>query len=108
MPALIAPGRHHQPGYLAQPIFSFAGKANEVTVFGYDIVFMVANAIAAAGSVEGSAVRDAIENTKDLQVTHFKWTVDKDTHNPMNKPASIFQAKGNKLVFLEKWEPMAN
>ena len=64
--------------------------------------------IAAAGSVESSAVRDAIENTKDLQVTHFKWTVDKDTHNPMNKPASIFQAKGNKLVFLEKWEPMAN
>ena len=89
---------------------SIGRDATEVmnAVFGYDIVFMVANAIAAAGSVEGSAVRDAIENTKDLQVTHFKWTVDKDTHNPMNKPASIFQAKGNKLVFLEKWEPMAN
>lgn len=88
----------------------YGRDATEVmnAVFGYDIVLMVANAIAAAGSVEGSAVRDAIENTKDLQVTHFKWTVDKDTHNPMNKPASIFQAKGNKLVFLEKWEPMAN
>lgn len=88
----------------------YGRDATEVmnAVFGYDIVLMVANAIASAGSVEGSAVRDAIENTKDLQVTHFKWTVDKDTHNPMNKPASIFQAKGNKLVFLEKWEPMAN
>ena len=77
-------------------------------VFGYDILLMIAHAIAAAGSAEGPAVRDAIESTEGLQVTHFKWTVDKETHNPMNKPASIFEAREGKLVFLEKWEPMAN
>ena len=66
----------------------YGRDATEVmnAVFGYDIVLMVANAIAAAGSVEGSAVRDAIENTKDLQVTHFKWTIDKDTHTVYMMP----------------------
>lgn len=88
----------------------YGRDATEVmnAVFGYDIVLMIAHAVAAAGLAEGEAVKDAIENTKDLQVTHFKWTVDKETHNPMNKPASIFQARDGKLVFLEKWEPMAN
>ena len=88
----------------------YGRDATEVmnAVFGYDILLMIAHAIAAAGSAEGPAVRDAIESTEGLQVTHFKWTVDKETHNPMNKPASIFQAREGKLVFLEKWEPMAN
>ncbi len=75
--------------------------------FGYDILQMILNAVNTAGKAEGAAVRDAIESTRDLQVTHFKWTVDKDTHNPLNKPAAILQAQDGKLVYLETWDPQA-
>ena len=73
--------------------------------YGYDILQMILNAVAAAGKAEGPAIREAMENTKDLQVTHFKWTVDKETHNPLNKPAAILLAKDGKLEFLETWTP---
>lgn len=75
--------------------------------FGYDILQMILNAVNTAGKAEGPAVRDAIENTRDLQVTHFKWTVDKDTHNPLNKPAAVLQAQDGKLIYLETWDPQA-
>ncbi|MDR1874599.1 MAG: ABC transporter substrate-binding protein, partial [Synergistaceae bacterium] len=68
--------------------------------FGYDILQMILHAVETAGKAEGPAIRDALENTKDFQVTHFKWTVDKETHNPLNKPAAILEAKGGKLVYL--------
>ncbi|NLL37730.1 MAG: ABC transporter substrate-binding protein [Fretibacterium sp.] len=71
---------------------------------GYDIILMLAHAIETAGKVEGPAIRDAIENTKDLKVTHFTWTVDEE-HNPLNKPAAILQAKDGDLVYLETWRP---
>ena len=75
--------------------------------FGYDILQMILNAVNTAGKAEGPAVRDAIENTRDLQVTHYKWTVDKDTHNPLNKPAAVLQAQDGKLIYLETWDPQA-
>ncbi|MDR2180678.1 MAG: ABC transporter substrate-binding protein [Synergistaceae bacterium] len=76
--------------------------------FGYDILQLICHAIVTAGKAEGPAIRDAIENTEDLQVTHFKWTVDKATHNPLNKPAAILQAKGGKVIYLETWTPQAS
>ncbi|MDR1740421.1 MAG: ABC transporter substrate-binding protein [Synergistaceae bacterium] len=75
--------------------------------FGYDILQMIFHAIETAGKAEGPAVRDAIENTKDLQVTHFKWTVDKETHNPLNKPGAILEAKDGTVVFIETWAPQS-
>jgi branched-chain amino acid transport system substrate-binding protein len=73
--------------------------------FGYDISQMIFHAIATAGKAEGPAIRDALENTKDFEVTHFTWTVDKETHNPLNKPAAVLQVKGGKLLYLETWNP---
>lgn len=73
--------------------------------YGYDNMQMIFHAIETAGKAEGPAIRDALENTVDYQVTHFKWTVDKETHNPLNKPAAILQAKDGKLIFLETWDP---
>ena len=74
-------------------------------VLAYDIILMLANAIETAGVAEGPAIRNAIENTQGLKVTHFTWTVDKETHDPLNKPASVLEAKDGKLVFLEQWKP---
>jgi branched-chain amino acid transport system substrate-binding protein len=77
-------------------------------VFGYDILQMLLHGIRTAGKAEGPAFRDAIENTENLEVTHFTWTVDKATHNPLNKPGAILQAEGGKLVYLETWEPQSS
>lgn len=77
-------------------------------VLAYDVLLMIANAIETAGVAEGPAIRDAIENTQNLKVTHFNWTVDKATHDPLNKPASVLQAKDGKLVFMEQWKPEDN
>lgn len=85
----------------------FGQEATEIsnTVYAYDVMTMFAHAIETAGVAEGPAIKDAIENTQNLQVTHFSWSVDKATHNPLNKPASVFEAKDGKLVFLEQWKP---
>jgi branched-chain amino acid transport system substrate-binding protein len=77
-------------------------------VFGYDILQMILHGIETAGKAEGAAIRDAIENTKDFEVTHFTWTVDKETHNPLNKPGAILEARDGKLEYLETWAPQAN
>jgi branched-chain amino acid transport system substrate-binding protein len=73
--------------------------------FGYDILQMILHAVETAGKAEGPAVKDALENTKNFDVTHFTWTVDPETHNPLNKPAAILQVKDGKLLYLETWDP---
>lgn len=75
-------------------------------VYAYDIVQFIANAIAVAGKAEGPAIREAMENTEGLQVTHFKWTVEKETHNPLNKPAAILMSSKDEFVFVENWSPL--
>jgi branched-chain amino acid transport system substrate-binding protein len=74
-------------------------------IFAFDVVSVFADAIKRAGKAEGSAIRDAMSETKDLQLAHFKYTVDKATHNPLNKPAAMMRAHNEKLDFLEMWEP---
>ena len=87
----------------------YGRKPTEVlnTAFGYDILQMIIHAIKTAGKAEGPAIRDAIANTKGLEVTHFTWTVDPNTHNPLNKPGAILKAVGGEVVYLETWAPQA-
>ncbi len=89
---------------------AYSGKPTEVinVVFGYDIMQFIFNAIKTSGKAEGSAIRDAMENTEGLEVTHFVWTVDKKTHNPLNKPAAILIGRPEKVEFLENWEPQSS
>jgi len=84
-------------------------KPTEVlnAVFGYDILQMILHGIKTAGKAEGPAIRDAIANTKDLEVTHFSWTVDPETHNPLNKPGAILKAVSGEVVYIETWAPQA-
>ena len=88
----------------------FGEKPTEIvnTVAAYDIIYWIADAIKRAGKAEGPAVRDAIENTENLKLLHFTLTVDKATHNPLNKPAAILKATGGKMVFLETYKPQSN
>jgi len=74
-------------------------------IFAYDVISVFADAIKRAGVAEGPAIRNAMTETKDLQLAHFKYTVDKATHNPLNKPAAMMRSHNDKLEFLEMWEP---
>ena len=80
-------------------------KVNMVAA--YDVIYWIADAIKRAKKAEGPAVRDAIENTKNLKLLHFTLTLDKATHNPLNKPAAILQFKKDKkeAIFLEMFAP---
>lgn len=88
----------------------FNEKPTEIVnvVAAYDIIYWIADAIKRAGKADGEAVRDAIENTKDLQLLHFKLTVDKATHNPVNKPAAILKAVNGKMTYLETYKPQSD
>ncbi|GHV38081.1 ABC transporter substrate-binding protein [Synergistales bacterium] len=96
-------------GLIANYTKEYGQKPTEILnmTFGYDILQMIFHAIATAGKDDSVAVRDAIENTKDLKVTHFTWTVDKETHNPVNKPGAILKVTGGKTGYLETWTPQA-
>lgn len=73
--------------------------------YAYDLITWVADAIRRAGTDDSTAIRDALEDTKDLRLVHFTLTVDKETHNPLNKPAAMMVWKDQKLNFLEMWAP---
>ena len=85
----------------------YGKEATEIanTISAYDVLLMIAHAIETAGVAEGPAIRDALENTRDFEATHFVWTVNKETHDPLDKSASILGVKDGKLVFLEQWKP---
>jgi branched-chain amino acid transport system substrate-binding protein len=69
----------------------------------YDAMMWLTDAIKRAGSTDGTKIRDAMEQTKDLQVLTGKLTVDPKTHNPLNKPAVIQQVKDGKFVFVKNF-----
>lgn len=73
-------------------------------VMAYDSVYWLADAIKRAGSDDPEKVRDALEQTKDLQLMHTKLTMD-EFHNPMNKDGFILEAKDGKAVFYKKIRP---
>lgn len=69
----------------------------------YDIIYTIADAVARAGKYDGPAIRDALEQTKDLKLTHFTLTMDPKTHNPLAKPLVIQQFRDGNIYYLETW-----
>ncbi|MDD4568793.1 MAG: ABC transporter substrate-binding protein [Tepidanaerobacteraceae bacterium] len=72
-------------------------------VMAIDALYMLMDAIKRAGTTDGTALAEALETTKDLQVLTGMLTVDPETHNPLNKPAIIQQVKDGKFVYVEKY-----
>lgn len=74
-------------------------------VFGYDAVYMMADAIKRAGKVDGEDIRNALEKTKDLKLVHATITIDPKTHDPLNKPAVILNIKDKQFKFFDRVKP---
>jgi len=70
---------------------------------GYDTTLMLIDAIKRANSAEPAKIRDALEQTKDLQLVTGILTLDAN-HNPI-KSAVIIEWKDGKRTFREKVNP---
>ena len=73
---------------------------------GYDMVYFIKECIEAAGSTDPEAIRSAIENAKDIHLTHARITMDPETHNPLNKEAVIMLLEDGTDTFVERYTPV--
>lgn len=74
-----------------------------MAALGYDAAMLLVDAIKRAGSDDPAKIREALAQTKDLQVVTGKVTLDSQ-HNPI-KSAVVIEMKEGKQVFKEKINP---
>ena len=83
-------------------------KANVYTYYGLDALMMIEYGIREAlkkGEITPIAIRDAIEQMKDVQLFTSKITIELDTHNPHNKPLLIMRIQDGKWELIETFQP---
>ena len=83
-------------------------KANIYTYYGLDALMGIEYAIGEAakkGPVTPTAVRDALETMKDVQLFTSVVTMEPDTHNPHNKPLLIMTIQNSQWKLLETFQP---
>ncbi len=84
-------------------------KANIYTYYTLDamhaIKYALEQSIQKVGKPDPVAVRDALENMKDVQVFTSKMTMEPDTHNPHNKPILIMTIKDSKWEIVKTFIP---
>lgn len=88
-------------------------KPTIYTYYGLDALMLIEHGIKEATTANPkiemaqlpTAIRDAIENATDVQLFSAKMTMEKDTHNPHNKPILIMQIKDSKWNLLETFDP---
>jgi branched-chain amino acid transport system substrate-binding protein len=83
-------------------------KANVYTYYGLDALMMIEYGIREAlkkGDPTPTAIRDAIENMKDVQLFTSKVTMEPDTHNPHNKPLLIMSIVDSNWSLVETFTP---
>lgn len=81
----------------------YGQEPNALAALGYDGALMVIDAIKRANSTDPSKVRDALEQTKDLQVVTGIISLDAE-HNPI-KSGVVIEMKDGKQLFKEKINP---
>ena len=91
-------------GFLEAFEKKYGHAPNVFAALGYDAGKLLADAIKRAGSDDSEKIRQAIEETKDLQVGTGIITMDPKTHNPI-KQAVILQNKDGGRVMVAKIMP---
>jgi len=81
----------------------YGQEPSALAALGYDSALMLIDAIKRAGSDEPAKIREALEQTKNLQVSTGIITLDAN-HNPV-KSAVVIEMKDGKQVFKEKINP---
>jgi branched-chain amino acid transport system substrate-binding protein len=73
-------------------------------LFGHDGLYWIKDALERAGKVDPTALKDALENTKDFKGLMGSITVDPATHNP-TKPCSVYQIKSSQFEYVGDFTP---
>lgn len=68
----------------------------------YDCFDLIKAAIETAGEADPEKIRDALENSRDVQCLTSVISIDPETHNPI-RTASIFQIQGTEFVKLDEY-----
>jgi branched-chain amino acid transport system substrate-binding protein len=84
---------------------AYNADPNSNACFSYETVMIIAEAIKKAGEPDPEKIRAAIETIKDVPVPSGTFTMDPDTHNPLNKPVVIIRVVGQDFKFVEKVLP---
>jgi branched-chain amino acid transport system substrate-binding protein len=71
----------------------------------YAFEYAIGEAIDKAGKPDSTAVKDALENMQDVPGFTSKWTIEKDTHNPHNKPVILMQIKDGRWNIVKTYTP---
>jgi branched-chain amino acid transport system substrate-binding protein len=84
-------------------------KASVYAYYALDALKMIeygaAEAIKKTGKPDPTAIKDAIENMKDVPVFTSNLTIEPDTHNPHNKPVIIMQITDSKWKIVKTYAP---
>jgi branched-chain amino acid transport system substrate-binding protein len=90
--------------WVAQNGKRFGGPIVRNALLANDALLWLADAVNRAGTTDSDKVITALEATKDLPVlTTEKFSVDPQTHDPLNRPAFFFKVKDGKFVFVETY-----
>lgn len=87
----------YQAEYKTPPENAFAG-------LGYDTLKLIVDAIKRAGSTDPTAIREALQTTKDLEGVTGSITFQPGSRIPQ-KGVSIIQVKGGKFTLMSEWVP---
>lgn len=69
------------------------------------IEYAIRQVLETSDTVTPTAVRDALETMKDVQLFTSKVTMEPDTHNPHNKPILILQIRDSKWNIMKTFTP---
>jgi branched-chain amino acid transport system substrate-binding protein len=75
------------------------------TLFAYDSVKWVADALFRAPGFQGEALRHAFMSTRNLALSHATITIDPRTHGPWNKAAALLYRSGGAVRFQKRFWP---
>lgn len=84
----------------------YGEEATVKTALGYDQVLLAAESIKQAGSIDREAIRDAMENLKDVDtIISDTFTMDPETHIPLGLEMCIYEIDNGEYKMIEWFVP---
>jgi branched-chain amino acid transport system substrate-binding protein len=93
-----------QSAYRDQYNESISGNDFVGTLFAYDAIYWVRDALLRAPGFQGEAMRHAFMSTRNLALSHATLTIDPRTHGPWNK-ASTLLYRSSEAKFQRRFRP---
>ena len=75
------------------------------TLFAYDAIYWVRDALTRASGFQGEAMRHAFMSTRNLALAHATLTIDPRTHGPWNKASALLYRSDEGAKFQRRFRP---